>query len=148
MQYSARIKTEAILRLGFYSTLKTVKKWLKKPISEKPDSAIRSLENSVRRMKEQMRESITAHFTDYKENLKYQYFFKLVEAMSGRLYEALIDRTRAFTGSLLDMKGLMENERVAKDQLVEQFASMQRSLKAALDHIGEVEGLVESLTPS
>jgi hypothetical protein len=46
------------------------------------------------------------------------------------------------------MKGLMENERVAKDQLVEQFGSMQRSLKAALDHIGELEGLVESLTPS
>jgi GTPase SAR1 family protein len=148
MQYSARIKTEAILSLGFYNTLKTVKKWLKKPVSEGPDSAIRSLENSVRRMKEEMRESITAHFTDYKENLKYQYFFKLVEAMSGRLYEALIDRTRAFTGSLLDMKGLMENERVAKDQLVEQFASMQTSLKAVLDHIGEVEGLVESLTPS
>jgi GTPase SAR1 family protein len=148
MQYSARIKTEAILRLGFYNTLKTVKKWFKKPVSERPDSAIRSLENSVRRMKEQMRESITAHFTDYKENLKYQYFFKLVEAMSGRLYEALIDRTRAFTGSLLDMKALMENERVAKHQLVEQFASMQTSLKAVLDHIGEVEGLVESLTPS
>jgi GTPase SAR1 family protein len=148
LRYSSRIKTEAILRLGFYNTLKTVKKWLKRPVSEGPDSAIRSLENSVHLIKEQMRESITAHFMDYKENLKYQYFFKLIEAMSARLYEALIDRVRAFTGSLLDMKGLIEDERVAKDQLVQQFASMQTSLKVALDHIGEVERLVESRSAS
>ena len=134
--------------MGFYNTLKTVKKWLKRPVSEGPDGAIRSLENSVHLIKEQMRESITAHFMDYKENLKYQYFYKLIEAMSGRLYEALIDRVRAFTGSLLDMKGLIEDERLAKDQLVQQFASMQTSLKVALGQIDEVERLVESRSAS
>ena len=120
-----------------------VPNWESDPIQDPPPFT-----RLVEEIKEQMRESITLHFTDYKENLKYQYFFKLVEAMSDRLYEALIDRTRAFTGSLLDMKGLIENERVAKDQLVERFASMQTSLKVALDHIGEVERLVASLSPS
>ena len=143
MQYTTRIKTEAVLRLGFYNTLKTVKKLLRKPVADGPDGAIRSLENSVRRIKEQMRESITEHFMDYRENLKYQYFFKLVEAVSSGLYLALVDRLGAFTGSLLDMKGLIQNERVAKDQLIEQFASMKTSLNVALDHIGELEELMQ-----
>jgi hypothetical protein len=143
MQYTARIKTEAILRLGFYGTLNGMKKLLKKPDKEASHSAMRSLEDSVRRIKEQMQESITNQLMDYKENLKYQYLFKLVDAMSGKLYEALTDRMTAFTGSLLDMKSLMENERVTKNQLVRQFASMQRSLTVVLDQISDVEKLVE-----
>ena len=144
MQYTTRIKTEAILRLGFYSTLNGVKKLLKKPVAEGPHSAMRSLEDSVRRIKEQMQESITNHFMDYKENLKYQYFFKLVDAMSERLYESLMDRMTALAGSLVDMKSLIENQRVTKDHLVRQFASMQTPLTAVLDQIRDVETLMES----
>jgi hypothetical protein len=81
---------------------------------------------------------------DYKENLKYQYFFKLVDAMSERLYESLMDRMTALAGSLVDMKSLIENQRVTKDHLVRQFASMQTPLTAVLDQIRDVERLMES----
>jgi hypothetical protein len=142
MRYTARIKTEAILRLGFYNTVKTVKKLLKKPVSEGPESAIRSLEDSVRRIKEQMQESVRDHFMDYKENLKYQYVFKLVDTISNRLYEALIDRMRAFSGSLVDMKGLIQKQRLEKDALLEQFAYMDSSLTVVSDQIRDAESLI------
>jgi len=144
MRYTARIKTEAILRLGFYNTLKTVRKLLKKPVAEGPESAVRSLEDSVRRIKEQMEESIRDHFMDYKENLKYQYAFKLVETISDRLHESVMDRIGAFSGSLVDMKGLIEKQQLAEDELLEEFASMGMSLNAVLGQIMEVEGLVGS----
>lgn len=144
MRYTARIKTEAILRLGFYNTLKTAKKLFKKPVTDGPDSAIRSLQDSVRRIKEQMQESITAHFLDYKENLKYQYVFKLVEAMSDRLYEALTDRMMVITSDLSDMKGLVKNKRLAKDHLAEQFSSMEMSLNAVMEKIRDAERLAEN----
>ncbi len=143
MQYTARIKTEAILRFGFYGTINGVKKLFKKPVAEGPHSAIRSLGDSVRRIKEQMQESIATHLMDYKENLKYQYFFKLVDAMSDRLYESLVDRMTALTGSFLDMKTLIEDQREAKDHLVEQFASMQAALTAVFDRIRDMEKLME-----
>ncbi len=148
MRYTARIKTEAILRLGLYNTVKSVKKLLKKPVSDRPDSALRSLDHSVQRIKEQMKESIRDQFMDYKENLKYQYVFRLVDTISSRLYESLTDRMRTFSGSLQDMKGLVDNERVAKDQLVEQFASMQTSLSLLVEKIANIEQLVESGSPS
>jgi len=142
MRYTARIKTEAILRLGFYNTVKTVKKFLKKPVSEGPESAIRSLEDSVRRIKEQMQESVRDHFMDYKENLKYQYVFKLVDTISDRLYEALIDRMQAFSGSLVDMKSVIQKQRLEKDELLEQFAYMGSSLAVVSDQIKDVESLI------
>ncbi len=143
MRYTARIKTEAVLRLGFYNTLKTAKKLFKKPVAEGPHSAVRSLDDSVRRIKEQMQESITDHFVDYKENLKYQYIFKLVDAMSSRLYEALTDRMIAFRGNLVDMRNLIEDERLAKGHLAEEFDSMKKSLNAVLEKIRRLERLSE-----
>jgi hypothetical protein len=42
------------------------------------------------------------------------------------------------------MKSLIENQRVTKDHLVRQFASMQTPLTAVLDQIRDVETLMES----
>jgi hypothetical protein len=143
MRYSARIKTEAILRLGIYNTMEAVRKLLKKRAGGDLDSAIRSLEDSVRRIKEQLRESITAHLMDYRENLKYQYLFKLVDAMSSSLYESLVDRMRAFTGSASDMSGLIEHEQQVRDQVVEEFVSLETSVSAVLGKVGKAERLLE-----
>jgi GTPase SAR1 family protein len=138
MQYSARIKTEAVLRLGFYNTVKTAKKLFKKPV-EGPASAIRSLQDSVRRIKEEMQTSIADHFIDYKENLKHQYVFRLVDTMSAALYETLHNHMMAFTGDLSDMRHLIKSEQSAKEHLVEQFSSMDKSLGAVSQRIEELE---------
>lgn len=147
MRYSTRIKTDAILRLGFYGTLKTVRKLFKKKTGGELESAIRSLEDSVRRIKEEIQESITAHHMDYKENLKYQYLFKLVDMVSSTLYEALVDRVRAFTGSLSDISGLMENQRISRDQIVNEFVSLENLANGVLDKVREAERLVEERGP-
>lgn len=143
MRYSARIKTEAILRLGIYNTMEAVRKLLRKRVGGDLDSAIRSLEDSVRRIKEQLRESITAHLMDYRENLKYQYLFKLVDAMSSNLYESLVDRMRAFTGSVSDMSGLIENQRQARDEIVNEFVSLETLVTTVLGKVEKAERLLE-----
>ena len=75
--------------------------------------------------------------------MKYQYIFRLVDAMADRLYEALTDHMVAFTGNLSDMKHLVENEQLTKDQLGDKFSSMEASLKTILGKIREVDQLVE-----
>ncbi|MBW1769968.1 MAG: dynamin family protein, partial [Deltaproteobacteria bacterium] len=148
LRYSGRIKTEAILRLGMYNTLRAMRKLLRKRTGGELESAMRSLDDSVRRIKEQLRESIAAHLLDYKENLKYQYFFKLVDAVSDSLYETLVDRMRAFTGGLSDMSGLIENQHTAGDQMITEFVSLKKSVGAALDKVKEAERLLEGVSVS
>jgi hypothetical protein len=80
---------------------------------------------------------------DYKENLKYQYLFKLVDAVSTSLYESLVDRMRAFTGSVSDMRGLIENQRMARDQIVKEFVSLESSASAVLNKVREAERHLE-----
>ena len=47
-----------------------------------------------------------------------QYFFKLVDAMSDRLYESLVDRMTALTSSFLDMKTLIEESKKAGSKVL------------------------------
>jgi hypothetical protein len=143
MRYSSRIKAEAVLRMGFYNTVGAVRKLLKKEDPVKSGGALRALGESVRRIKEELTASLTDHFADYKENLKFQYFFKLVDAASSTLYEALVDRMRAFTGSLSDMGGLIENQRESRDHVVGELASLETSVASLLERIKKAEGLLE-----
>jgi hypothetical protein len=145
MAYSTRIKTEAIVRLGLYNTLKGAKRLFRKPTADKLDSALRSLEHSVRRMKEQMKDSITEHFADYSENFKYQYVFTLVDAMSKRLYEDLTDQLKAFTGDLTDLGELVRNQEESKGRLSEDLLSMEQSLDGVLKNIDGIRQLTQGL---
>jgi hypothetical protein len=145
MDYSTRIKTEAILRLGLYNTWKGAKKLFRRGSADKLDSALRSLEHSIRRMKEQMKDSITEHFTDYSENFKFQYVFTLVDAMSKRLYEDLTDQLKAFTGDLTGLRELVENEERTKGGLSEALQTMEQSLEEALDSIDRIKHSARSL---
>jgi len=129
--------------MGFYNTMGAVKKLLKKESGGKSDGAMRALQESARRIKEELRESVTDHFADYKENLKFQYFFKLVDAVSTALYEALVDRMRAFTGSLSDMTGLIDSQREERDQVVEELASLDKSISAVFGRVRKAERLLE-----
>lgn len=141
MAYSTRIKTEAIVRLGLYNTLKGAKKLFKKPSADKLDSARRSLEHSVRRMKEEMKDSITEHFADYSENLKYQYVFALVDALSQRLYDDLTDQLKSFTGDLTDLGELVRNEEKTKGGLSHDLLSLEQSFDDALKRIDAIRHL-------
>lgn len=131
------------MRLGFYNTLLGIRKLFRKKTGSGLDNAMRSLKGSVRRMKEQVRESITAHLMDYKENFKYQYLFKLADAVSNSLYEDLLDRLRAFTGSLSDLSSLIENTRADKDRIVEEFVSLEKSASSILGKIKKAEEVLE-----
>jgi len=105
MKYTARIETEAFMRLGFYTLVKLLKKFLKKPIGGKKEEAIFALKDGVMRIKRETEKSIVSHFKDYKENIKFQYIFKLVETVATKLHETLLDK---FSMSVMDFSNLIE----------------------------------------
>jgi len=100
MRYNAKIKTEAVIRLGFYSALNLFKRILRKPIRNKREQEIQALKDGIKRMKRETEKSIASHFKDYKENVKFQYIFKLVDGASNHLHQQLMDRFQAYAADL------------------------------------------------
>ena len=116
MRYTATIKTEAVMRLGFYTVVTFFKKILKKPIEKKNEESILALQAGVLRIKRETEKSMAFFFKDYQENIKFQYAYKIVEAVSNSLYESLIDRFQGYAADLSNTVDLINNKLIDKEQ--------------------------------
>jgi len=128
MNYSAAIKTEAIVRLGVYNFLKHVRRFIRQPVKDQTDNAISALRDAIRRMKKETEEGLIFHFKNYKENLKFQYIFKLVDAVSDAIYDAMMERFHDYTQDISQLTGSMVSNQLDKDHL---SASLQAAASAA-----------------
>lgn len=124
LSYSAKIKTEAVVRLGFYAVVKVFKKIIKRPIQHNEEELL-ALKGSVLRLKRETERSISFLFKDYRENIKFQYIFKLVAAVSKNLYEALLDRFQAYVTDLSNVVQLVSSKKVDKHQTFELLKEME-----------------------
>lgn len=144
MRYSARIKTEAILRLGFYSVIKLFKKILKKPVQNEKEGEMQALKDGVKRMKRETEHSVIAHFKDYKENIKFQYLFKLVEGVSHSLYNRLTERFQAYVTDLSKSIELIGNQQTDKQQTIEVLKEMEENSRNIEERIAMVRERIEA----
>ena len=69
--YSARIKAEAIMRLGFYKAVQKSKTMFRKSAGQGGQEMRKALEDALRRMKQETLKSVYFHLKDYRENLKF-----------------------------------------------------------------------------
>lgn len=145
VRYTAKIKTEAIMRFGFYTVIKFVKKLLKKSIQSKAEEEIIALKGSVMRMKRETEKSIILHFKDYKENIKFQYIFKLVEAVSNSHYQALLDRFQVYVTDLSGLVDLISDRRIDKEKASQTLKEMEQTSKGIRERINAVREKVESI---
>lgn len=136
LHYTAKIRTEAIMRLGFYKVVKMMKKMLKKPIQNEQEGEIFALKDGIKRIKQETERSVVFHLQGYKENLKYQYLYKLVDIVSVNLHDMLQDRFNVFTSDISEMVGLVDTEQSGKEEAIEILQSMEEGAREALDRIG------------
>ncbi len=85
---------------------------------------------------------IRFHFTDYRENLKYQYIFKLVDAQAGDLYTLLMNRFQAYTADVVGLAELIGSKQSDKETALERLGALAA---AASDLTGRIARLREAL---
>ncbi|MBI5591061.1 MAG: dynamin family protein [Deltaproteobacteria bacterium] len=144
LRYSARIKTEAIVKLGCYTLVTLVKRLLKKSIQNCQKDEIHALKDGVDRMKRETERSIVSHFKDYRENLKFQYIFKLADAAFQSLLECLMDRFEAYSTDISRIAKWADGHQIDKDRVSRTLEGMRlrsreiteqlKSIREQMDH--------------
>ena len=142
MRYSARIKTEAVVKLGVYSLETLIRKLLKKNDSNNVQQKIKALEDGVKRMKRETERSLLMHLKDYKENVKFQYMYKLTDAMSEHLYKGLLESFNAYFTDISNMVDLIREERIDKSAALEELEWVEKNASLALE---KIDGLREKI---
>ena len=147
MRYTAKMKTEATMRFGFYKVVNILKKIFKKPIQRNHDAEAFALKDGILRMKRETEKSIKSHFKDYQENIKFQYTRKLVDALSNSLYESLLDRFEIYTSDLSNLVSQIDNQMVDKEHLAEQLKLMALSCGEMDEKLNDIREEIETWGP-
>ena len=142
---SAKIKTEAVIRLGFYSALRLLKKIFKKQVQSNKGEAILALQDSILRIKRETEKSVIFYFKSYKENLKFQYIFKLVEAASNNLYRILVDRFQANVTDLSTIAELIGKKHSDKKNASEILEGMGKTTESLNKEIAGLRKKIKTL---
>jgi GTPase SAR1 family protein len=126
MHYSTAIKTEAIMRLGYYNFIKAVKRMFRKPVSGQTENALSALSDSVSRMKKETVEGLLFHFKNYRENIKFQYVFRLVDIMADHIFSLLMERFHDYSEDLTQLTLAASGKQSDKEQLFFAFQGAAR----------------------
>ena len=145
MRYSAQIKTEAVMRFGFYKVVNLVKKALKKSIDKVHGEQFLALASGVKRMKRETERSIIFHLKDYKENIKFQYMHKLADATAAALYSQVQERFQHHGADLSRLVALMGEQRLDKEKVSASLAHMKDVSRSLHEKIATLRKDIEAL---
>lgn len=145
MRYTASIKTAAIVRFGFFSLQRNFKKLLKKPVKERSDVVQKALKGGIQQMKRETLKSLAVNLKDFRENLKFGYFSRLVEAVAARLAETMLERFQVYFNDLSTIVSQISNTKVDKEQAFDVLKSMDgksHDIKIKINRLREkIEGI-------
>lgn len=138
MRYSSQIKTEAVMRFGFYKIVNLVKKAMQKSVDKVQQEQFLALASGVKRMKRETERSILFHLKDYKENIKFQYMLKLADAAAEALYRQMLERFQHHGADLSRLADLIGEQRLDKKKVstaLDEMADNASSLQAKLNDL-------------
>jgi len=144
LHYSAKIRTEAVVRLGFYRALSNVKTLFRKSSDHKGKQALKALRGAADRMKRDTEKSVVFNLKDYRENLKFRFLFKLVDATSEGFAQAVLDRFQAyFSGLAATIEGIGTSQK-DKAKALKILDDMTQACQALDARIGKMREEIET----
>jgi len=145
MRYSAQIKTEAVMRFGFYKIVNLVKKAFKRPPEKVHHEQILALTSGIKRMKRETERSILFHLKDYRENIKFQYMLKLADAVAAALHDQMLERFQHHGADLTRLAGMMKEQRLDKETVSASLDRMGESSKRLQEKVGRLKADLRQL---
>ncbi len=138
LRYSARVRTEAVIRLGAYRAFHSIRTLFARDRPASDMSSARAIRDAVRRMKGETLRSLAEQFMDFRENLKFQYLYRLLDFAAQALLDELDDRFRGFSVGLEESRGLLDTrdqERQEAGRLLEVLEWDLREVRRKLDAV-------------
>ena len=139
MHYTASVKTAAIVRFGFFNLHRRVKKLLKKPVKQRKEVVQQALRGGLQQMKRETLKSLGDNLKDYRENLKFRYFSRLVDATTKSLAETLLERFQVYFNDLSTVGGKISDKSVDKEQASEILKQMKYKSYELKDSIARLK---------
>jgi len=143
VNYTAGIRADAVMRLGFYRAVRFFKKLFKRPVTEN-EGEILALRGGVARLKKETAHSLRFSFKDYRENLKFQYFFRLADAVAKEMYDALSARFDTYAADLSRISETVGEKQTDKDRKAELLLEREKTRQGIEARLRELKDKIRT----
>jgi hypothetical protein len=94
-------------------------------------------------MKRETARSVVFHLKDYRENLKFRYLFKLVEAASESFSRTVLEQFQAYSSDLSTAIERVGDSQGDKEKARHIVDDMERTSREIVDKINRIRGEIE-----
>jgi len=148
MHYTAKIRSESLMRFGAYSVGDWVRKIFKKEPSDPLKRRRKALQHGLARMKKETEQSMRSHFIDFRETVKFQYLFKLIDASASILHEQLLAQFDAHQTDLDAISVMMKDQRLDRKAALKKMATFEFKAEVLSDQLNTIKmQLAKMATP-
>jgi len=148
MRYSARIKSEAVMRLGLYAAVKVFRKLLKKTDTEPYSRKRKALVDGFKRMKLETERSIRMQFRDYQENIKFQYLFRLTDGLAQQMNTDLVAQFETYLTDTAGLINLVQEDYQDKEVLNRELRMLGERTRDFSVRIGKLRTEIQMNMPA
>jgi GTPase SAR1 family protein len=145
--YTARIRTEAVVRRGVYRTVSGLKKIMKKPVAPGADDA-RAIQDAMRAIKRETRQSLEFHLRDYQENLKFTYLFRLAETAAQHYEQAVLQQLQAYSSDFGVLAERLGTQQIDKERAADLLADMDRRCRPIGETLAQLKAELAGVPPA
>ncbi len=135
MNYSARVRVEAFLKFGLYNFVSWLKKVFKKKAMNRQSDQVQALKDSLVTLKRETLKNVHSHFISYRENIKFQYFFKLTDAVANAFFDLHTARFQAYVSDLETLAALIRDKKLNKDTVLDGLLAIEQDVGQVRDSI-------------
>jgi GTPase SAR1 family protein len=125
LRYSAKIKTEGAIGLGFYAIVRVFKKIFDRQTADKKKDKLKAIQVILQRIKRETQKTLLDHCDNYRENLELNYLCRLVDFASNHLSETLLEHFQVYDTDLSLTTGQISEGQINKQKVSEILKDIQ-----------------------
>jgi hypothetical protein len=119
------------------------RKILKKPAEGDRVEQMRALSAGFKIIKKETEQSIAFHFENYRENLKFQYFAKLIDAAGGYMHDILMERFNSYDTNIKSLEHIAEKKGSSRTEMIEFLDRVKEDAQRMRRELGMAREAVE-----
>jgi len=145
MTYSARVRVEALLKFGMYNFVSWLKKVFRKKAMDRRSDQVQALKDGLAALKRETLRNVRSHFISYRENIKFQYFFKLTDAVANAFFDLHTARFQAYVSDLETLAAMIRDKKLNKETVLADLADLESKVGALKTGIAGLKGRITDL---
>jgi hypothetical protein len=124
-----------------------LKKIMKKPVAPGADDA-RAIQDAMRAIKRETRQSLEFHLRDYQENLKFTYLFRLAETAAQHYEQAVLQQLQAYSSDFGVLAERVGTEQIDKERAADVLADMDRRCRPIGEALAQLKAGLAGVPPA